>query len=89
MEEVRKAKGTVIIVAPTGISAINAGGATIHSTFKVFGYYPNPNVPHKHQSVDWEKVSLIVYDEISMVGPDMLDHTDAILRKERKKNLPF
>lgn len=55
----------------------------------MFGYYPNPNVPYKNQSVDWKEVALLVFDEISMVGPDMIDHCDSILRRERKKNQPF
>lgn len=61
----------------------------MHSTFKVFGYYPEPTVPYKNQSVEWNKVDLLVFDEISMVGPDMLDHIDSILRRELKKNQPF
>lgn len=84
-----KAEGkNVIVTAPTGIAAINAGWTTIHSTFKVFGYYPD-NVPHKQQKVEWRKIDLLVIDEISMVWPDLLDYLDCILRKERKLSDPF
>lgn len=78
----------VVVVAPTGIAAINIEGATIHSTFKMFGNYLAYRMP-KQQNVEWKKVDSIVFDEISMVGPDYLDYCEYVLRVETEKNIPF
>lgn len=78
----------VVVLAPTGIAAINIGWATIHSTFKMFGTYLFFR-PIKHQSVDWKQVSTIIIDEISMVGPDYIDYIDHILKSECFNPAPF
>jgi len=78
----------VVVLAPTGIAAINIGWATIHSTFKMFGTYLYFR-PIKIQTVDWKQVSTIIIDEISMVGPDYVDYIDHILRHECKNDKPF
>jgi len=89
----------MIVVAPTGVAAINAGGVTIHSFFQVsFG----PAVPG-FSANDREKIvrfsrekrniikslDLLVIDEISMVRADLLDSIDVVLRKFRRNNAPF
>ena len=78
----------VVVTAPTGVAAINAGGATIHSTMKVFGMYPRRK-PVRSQKVNWNSVDVLIIDEISMVGPDLLDQVDHILRSSKKYHLPF
>ena len=71
-----------VILAPTGVAAINVGGQTIHSFFRwnndIFededvtkGLYRNPVVDH---------TDLIIIDEISMVHSWMIDHIDYALR---------
>lgn len=92
----------MIILAPTGIAAINAGGVTIHSFFQVpFA----PYVPESSFSADGKaayrfrygkekiniirSIDLLVIDEISMVRADLLDSVDAVLRKFRDRNKPF
>lgn len=66
ISELRSKNKTVIVTAPTGIAAINVGGATIHSTFIVYGYYPHQNW-YKKQKVKWREVKTLIIDEISMV----------------------
>ena len=92
----------MIVLAPTGIAAINAGGVTIHSFFQVpFA----PYVPESSFSADGKatyrfrygkekiniirSIDLLVIDEISMVRADLLDSVDAVLRRFRDRNKPF
>lgn len=89
----------LVIIAPTGVAAINAGGVTIHSFFQLsFG----PNIPNQNpdskplvRKFGNEKIKaikaidILVIDEISMVRADILDAIDDVLRRYRNKNLPF
>jgi len=88
----------MIVVAPTGVAAINAGGVTIHSFFQLtFG----PQVPGARNAQDGPKrfrrekidiiksLDLLVIDEISMVRADLLDRIDETLRRFRGNSLPF
>lgn len=88
----------MVVVAPTGVAAINAQGVTIHSFFQLpFG--PLIGVERFDQSqmrISREKISIIrsldllVIDEISMVRADLLDAIDAVLRRLRPfQNKPF
>ena len=89
----------LVIVAPTGVAAINAGGVTIHSFFQLsFGpNIPNQNLENKpvvrkfsHEKIKAIKaIDLLVIDEISMVRADILDAIDDVLRRFRNRNLPF
>ncbi len=89
----------MVVLAPTGVAAINAQGQTIHSFFQLpFGPIV-PGMTFKERStynkMSKEKKSLIktldllVIDEISMVRCDVLDAVDQELRKYRDKNKPF
>ena len=78
----------VVVVAPTGIAAINIGWATIHSTFKMHGTYLLKRAV-KNQSVDWMRIHTIIIDEISMVWPDYVDYIDYLLQEERWCDRPF
>ncbi len=83
----------VVILAPTGIAALNVGGTTLHSFFKL---PPRPISPSEIKAVSrkkgeiYKKIDTIVIDEISMVRADMMDVIDRVMRlngKTRKK--PF
>ena len=89
----------MVVVAPTGIAAINAGGVTIHSFFQLpfAPYVPDTTFTsaqtfHKFGK---EKINIIrsmdllVIDEISMVRADLLDAIDAVLRRYRDRHKPF
>ncbi|MCD7901581.1 MAG: AAA family ATPase [Bacteroides sp.] len=94
-----KSPKRMIVVAPTGIAAINAGGVTMHSFFQLsFG----PYIP-ENSFIDQRKIyrfgkdkiniirslDLLVIDEISMVRADLLDSVDEVLRRYRDRNKPF
>ncbi|MGZ2369469.1 helix-turn-helix domain-containing protein [Ancylomarina sp. YFZ004] len=92
----------MIVVAPTGVAAINAGGVTVHSFFQL-GF--SPIIPEDEYTNKGEQapekrfnktkidiirtLDLLVIDEISMVRADLLDGIDAVLRRYRKSKLPF
>ena len=85
-----------IIVAPTGVAAINAGGMTIHSFFQLplSPFLPNSNIKNRFDySKEKRKImrtlDLLIIDEISMVRADVLDAIDSVLRRFREPNKPF
>ena len=85
-----------IIVAPTGVAAINAGGVTIHSFFQLpfSPYVPGAKVESKFDfGKEKRKIiassDLLIIDEISMVRADLLDAIDAVLRRFREHGQPF
>ena len=89
----------MVILAPTGIAAINAGGVTIHSFFQLSfaPFVPETtfNSSQTHYRYSKEKrniirsMDLLVIDEISMVRADLLDAVDATLRRYRDREKPF
>ena len=83
-------KKNVVVVAPTGISALNVKGQTIHSFFK-FPAKPlsRGEVKKLRNRSIFKKIEVIIIDEISMVRADLLDNIDYFLRKNRENPLPF
>ena len=88
----------MVVLAPTGVAAINAGGSTIHSFFQIAPglYLPGREVNQsKRYGFSKQKLSilrtldLLVIDEISMVRCDLLDAIDDILRRYQNRNKPF
>ncbi len=91
----------MIITAPTGVAAINAGGVTLHSFFQLpFGPFVPGSDTYEHNrqrqfrfSKEKKRIiqslDLLVIDEISMVRADLLDAVDAVLRRHRRNNRPF
>ncbi len=93
-----------VVLAPTGVAAINAGGVTIHSFFQLplCPYLPDVKelvteyqMPEAHRQLRKEKVKIIktldllIIDEISMVRADLMDSIDAVMRRYRKNDQPF
>ncbi len=86
-------KKKYVILAPTGIAAINAGGQTLHSFFKLpfHPLLPNDsryNVRNMRKTLKYNgelikllrELELIIIDEISMVRADIIDFIDRVLR---------
>lgn len=98
LRELRKrSPKRMIVVAPTGVAAINAGGVTIHSFFQL-SFAPQVGAESdqaKQKHFNKTKINIIrsldllVIDEISMVRADVLDAIDKVLRRYRKKDKPF
>ncbi|MEP7166478.1 MAG: AAA family ATPase [Candidatus Woesebacteria bacterium] len=83
----------LVVLAPTGVAAINVGGETIHSFFRFA-----PNITKKEARSDafftedrtlYKKLDMIIIDEISMVRSDLLDCVDTYLRIVRDDDRPF
>ena len=91
-----------VILAPTGIAAINAGGQTLHSFFKLPFHPLLPNDTrydrrHIKETLKYtsaqrkllREIELIIIDEISMVRADIIDFIDKVLRIYTRNNEPF
>lgn len=93
-----------VVLAPTGVAAINAGGSTIHSFFllPLCPYLPDVKelvteyqMPERYRGFRKDKLKIIrtldllIIDEISMVRADLLDAVDMTLRRCRKNDKPF
>ncbi len=82
----------IVCACPTAVSALNVGGATIHSLFQI--------QPRDFVLIDFVKLKaktrniltatdLLIIDEISMVAPDLLDAIDYLARSARRDGRPF
>ena len=91
-----------VILAPTGIAAINAGGSTLHSFFRLPFHPLLPNDSrydrrHIKETLKYNgaqrklirEVELIIIDEISMVRADIIDFIDKVLRIYTRNPEPF
>lgn len=91
-----------VILAPTGIASINAGGQTINSFFQLpfLPFHPDDNRLSGSEFFDTfqynsvkrtiiENLDLLIIDEVSMVRCDTLDVIDLILKKIRQSSKPF
>ena len=79
-----------VVLAPTGIAAINVTGQTIHSFFRLPPRIITPEaLEGQRPNRMWKKVDLVIIDEISMVRADIIDGMDMVLRKARRTHEPF
>jgi len=80
---------SLVILSPTGVSALNVGGETIHSFFRFPQRVLDPDtlVVQHHQK--FKKLKTLIIDEISMVRADVLDAIDIVLRVNRKIQKAF
>ena len=93
----KEANRKTLVLAPTGIAALNVEGSTLHSTF---GYHNLVNLPVDEISIGTiqlksekqlvlKEVDTIIIDEVSMVRADTFEKIDKILRAITKKEKPF
>jgi ATP-dependent exoDNAse (exonuclease V) alpha subunit len=84
---------SLVVLAPTGVSALNVAGETIHSFFKF-----RPSITPEHaqylatkvkNNLKYIALDAIVIDEISMVRADLMDCIDIYLRTVLKSKAPF
>jgi hypothetical protein len=80
----------VAVVAPTGLAAINVGGQTIHSFFRLPPRFVDTRELRalRHTGV-MKAIDLLVIDEVSMVRADLMDGIDVTLRLNRRNDAPF
>jgi PIF1-like helicase/Helix-turn-helix domain/HRDC domain/Helicase len=95
------ASKNIVVAAPTGVAAINAGGVTLHSLFQLPFHPFLPTRNHKEELLGkirynkqrqqlLRKMELLVIDEISMVRCDVMDAIDTILKSIRRNyDTPF
>ena len=82
-----------MVLAPTGVAALNVHGQTIHS---FFGFSPQVTPqqakkehPNKQSKKLIQKLDLIIIDEVSMLRADLLDSIDQALRQYGNSKMPF
>lgn len=97
----QSSKKQIVVAAPTGVAAINAGGTTLHSLFQLPFTPFLPTEEMKKQliaSIQMRRerrrviydMDLLIIDEVSMVRADLLDAIDTLLRHFRyRPNTPF
>ncbi len=83
-------KKKIVVLAPTGVAALNVGGQTIHS---FFGFAPRilqkSEIKKRFQRKLYTNIEVLIIDEISMVRADVIDNIDYFLRLNREINRPF
>ena len=82
-------KKKAVVLAPTGLSALNVDGQTIHSFFKFPPRIINDKDIKKVNSRIYEELNCLIIDEVSMVRADLMDGIDKFLRKNRNNSRPF
>lgn len=89
----RETSKNTVVLAPTGLAAVNIQGQTIHSFFR---FAPNINLQQaviegrkRHKDKVILELELLIIDEISMVRADLLDCIDIFLQASRDQPTPF
>ncbi len=75
----------MVVCAPTGVAALNVGGQTVHSLFRLpIGVVANSRIFHDSQvRTLLGNIDTLVIDEVSMVNADLMDAVDRALREGR------
>lgn len=89
---VANSRKNVVVLAPTGVAAVNVGGQTIHSFFHIPTRIPitrSDLIPGSSRRELYRGLDVIVIDEVSMVRSDIMDAIDYVLRVANDNDLPF
>jgi ATP-dependent exoDNAse (exonuclease V) alpha subunit len=78
-----------VVLAPTGVAALNVGGQTIHSFFNFKPRYLDPIALKPFTSEFLHNLEVLIIDEVSMVRADVMDAIDIMLRGSRSSDAPF
>ena len=89
----QKSTASMCVLAPTGVSALNVNGETIHSFFK-FSPAITPEQAQKkgfyaRESALYRVLTTLLIDEVSMLRADLLDCMDLFLKQARGNDNPF
>ncbi len=85
-------KKRVVCACPTAVAALNIGGATIHSLFRILPRdFIFPEFLELHAKVRniLTATDVLILDEVSMIAPDLMDAMDILARRARKNDAPF
>jgi energy-coupling factor transporter ATP-binding protein EcfA2 len=75
---------TTVVLAPTGVAALNVGGQTIHSFFRFPPTIIDPHSIRRRKNPKlFQKLQTLIIDEVSMVRADVMDGIDTALRVQR------
>lgn len=90
-EFTNKTKKNFVVLAPTGIAALNVGGQTIHSFFRFKpGNLEIDKLKSDYRTDLFENIETLIIDEVSMVRSDLMHGIDTALRMNRHRpNEPF
>ena len=86
-------KKEYVVLAPTGIAAVNVKGQTIHRFFslrietKTLDDYLQSCL--KFSKIDWDNLTILIVDEVSMWNISLFNLCDSVCRFHKKSNLPF
>lgn len=89
IDAIRHKIPNAVVVAPTGIAALNVTGATIHKTFRLpFHILTDEDVKNKDPMWEMDNITLII-DEVGMVRSDIFENIERSLRLTRRSNAAF
>ncbi len=77
-----------VVLAPTGVAALNVNGCTIHSFFKFSIHGIRPHIIENKKEL-FKNLNVVIIDEVSMLRADLLDYIDEALQINKNSNLPF
>jgi ATP-dependent DNA helicase PIF1 len=78
-----------VVLAPTGVAALNVGGQTIHKFFNFKPGYIDPIAIKPSVGELFQHLEMLIIDEVSMVRADLMDGIDIFLRGSRCNDAPF
>ncbi|MFH1316023.1 MAG: AAA family ATPase [Candidatus Woesearchaeota archaeon] len=87
---VQKTRKNVVVLAPTGLAAVQVEGQTIHSFFRLPpGIISDEELDKERHDSIYKNVDTLIIDEISMVRADLFDAMDRIMRRCKISEKPF